>query len=184
MSWRSLPGPSAVGVDLLDVPRFRGMLLRRPGLAARLFSPSELAYAWRFSDPAPRLAARFAAKEAALKALGVGLGAVAFHDLEVGRLDSGLPVLRTGGRAAVLAEEQGVTSWSLSLTHTDHLAAAVVVAHRAVAHRAVADGVVAHGVAAQGEPGADVEGGVCDIPPPGTRCNFTHTSLPPGPGPQ
>lgn len=118
---------TAVGLDAVEVPRFRRLLARRPTLAARLFSAAELGYAGRFTDPVPRLAARFAAKEAAFKALGVGLGAVRFHDVEVGRLASGAPVLVTSGRAAELAAEQGVTGWALSLTHTDLLAAAVVV---------------------------------------------------------
>ncbi|MGH9064547.1 MAG: holo-ACP synthase [Acidimicrobiales bacterium] len=120
----------AVGIDSVDVPRFRRLLGRRPGLAGRLFTAAETAYAARFTDPAPRLAARFAAKEAAVKALGVGLGAVRFHDLAVDRLASGAPVLRVAGRAAELAREQGVGGWALSLTHTDLVAAAVVIAQR------------------------------------------------------
>ena len=74
------------------------------------------------------LAARFAAKEAAMKALGVGLGAFRFHDVEVVRLDSGQPELRLSGAAETLAAERGVRGWRVSLTHTSSLAEAVVVA--------------------------------------------------------
>jgi len=62
-----------------------------------------------------------------MKALGVGLGAFRFRDVEVVREPSGAPSLRLEGRAAALAAEQGVTSWRVSLTHTDRVAEAVVV---------------------------------------------------------
>lgn len=117
-----------MGVDVVEVARFREALARRARMATRLFGAEELAYARLFADPAPRLAARFAAKEAAMKALGVGLGAVAFRDLAVARLASGRPELRVSGRAAELARALGVTEWALSLTHTGLLAAAVVIA--------------------------------------------------------
>jgi len=116
-----------LGIDAVEIDRFRRVLERRPGLAGRLFTDAERAYGNRFSDPAPRLAARFAAKEAAMKALGVGLGAFAFHDVEVVRAASGAPSLRVSGAAAVLAGERGVTSFLVSITHTDTTAEAIVV---------------------------------------------------------
>jgi holo-[acyl-carrier protein] synthase len=117
-----------VGVDAVEVERFRRVLGRRPGLAGRLFTDAERAYAARVADPGPRLAARFAAKEAVLKALGVGIGAAAFRDVEVVRAESGRPALSLSGAAAVLADDRGVTTWHLSLTHTDSVALASVVA--------------------------------------------------------
>lgn len=117
-----------IGVDVVDVARFREVLGRRASLATRLFCAEELAYAGRFVDPAPRLAARFAAKEAGMKALGAGIGAVSFQDFAVAGLASGRPELRVTGRAAQLARALGVTGWALSLTHTSLVAAAVVVA--------------------------------------------------------
>jgi holo-[acyl-carrier protein] synthase len=117
-----------LGIDAVEIDRFRRVLERRPGLAVRLFTEAERAYGNRFSDPAPRLAARFAAKEAAMKALGVGLGAFAFHDVEVVRAASGAPSLRVSGAAAVLAGERGVTSFLMSITHTDTTAEAIVTA--------------------------------------------------------
>jgi holo-[acyl-carrier protein] synthase len=117
-----------IGIDLVEVDRFRRMLARRPGMAGRLFTAAERAPLERRRDAVPGMAARFAAKEAAMKALGVGLGAFAFADIEVLRLPSGAPELHVTGRAAELAASLGVANWSVSLTHTDETASAVVVA--------------------------------------------------------
>ena len=97
-----------VGVDAVDVARFRTVLARRPGLVRRLFTDGERSYASRGADPGLRLAARFAAKEATLKALGVGIGAADFHEVEVVRGADGAPHLSLAGRAAVLAAARGV----------------------------------------------------------------------------
>jgi holo-[acyl-carrier protein] synthase len=117
-----------IGIDAVEIDRFRAVLARRPRLAGRLFTDGERAYGARAHDPAPRLAARFAAKEAVMKALGVGLGAFAFRDVEVVRAPSGAPSLVLTGAAAALAERRGVAGWRVSLTHTDRMAEAVAVA--------------------------------------------------------
>lgn len=117
-----------VGTDLVEIERFRLAMQRRASLPERLFSEDERAYAFRHRDPAPRLAARFGAKEAVMKALGVGLGAFKLRDVEVVRRPSGAPVVALYGKAAALAEERGVTDWHLSLTHTDLVAMAVAIA--------------------------------------------------------
>jgi len=122
---------SGIGVDAVDVVRFRAVLERRPSIVGRLFTAGERAYASGTADPAPRLAARFAAKEAVLKSLGVGIGAADFREVEVVRVESGAPVLSVTGRAAALAEAHGVVRWHVSLTHTDAVAVASVVAERA-----------------------------------------------------
>jgi holo-[acyl-carrier protein] synthase len=122
------PPLAGLGIDLVDVGRFAAVLARRPKLAERLFTVGERAYAGAFADPAPSLAARFAAKEAVMKALGVGLGAFAFRDVEVQRQPSGAPDLVLSGRAARLASERQVRAWMVSLTHTSSAAAAVVLA--------------------------------------------------------
>ena len=72
-----------VGTDLVEVARIRTALDRTPGLRDRVFTPAEYAYSARHRDPAPHLAGRFAVKEAVMKALGQGLGAVSFTDIEV-----------------------------------------------------------------------------------------------------
>jgi len=117
-----------MGTDLVEVPRFRLALERRAGLAERLFSEGERAYAGRANDPAMRLAARFAAKEAVMKALGVGLGAFKFRDVEVTKRPGGAPELALTGGAAALAAKQDVRAWHLSLTHTDSMAMAIALA--------------------------------------------------------
>jgi holo-[acyl-carrier protein] synthase len=117
-----------VGIDAVDIGRLRTMLARRSNLADRLFTPAERAYADLVPDPLPRLATRFAAKEAVMKALGVGLGAFGFHDVEVVRVGLDAPVLMLHRAAAVLAGDAGAVRWHLSLTHTDALALAAVVA--------------------------------------------------------
>ena len=117
-----------IGTDLVEIPRFRLALERRPTLAARLFSDAEREYAGRFKEPAPRLAARFGAKEAVMKALGIGLWKFALRDVEVHRLESGQPELILHGRAAEIAAQKGVTDWRLTITHSDFMALAVAVA--------------------------------------------------------
>jgi len=117
-----------VGIDLVDVDRFRRMLGRRPGLIKRLFTSSEREYCMERNDPTERFAVRFAAKEATLKSMGVGIGAVEWHDIEVGRSPEGRPSLELSGRAAKLAEELDIIRFELSMTHTSTMAQAEVIA--------------------------------------------------------
>jgi holo-[acyl-carrier protein] synthase len=117
-----------MGVDAVDVERFRRLLIRRPGFAQRIFTEQERAFVSARLDPVPGLAARFAAKEATMKALGSGIGAMRFVEVEVVGTPSGAPSLKVHGLARQRAEALGVVRWHVSLTHTDSLAAAVVVA--------------------------------------------------------
>jgi holo-[acyl-carrier protein] synthase len=117
-----------IGVDVVEIERFRRSLERTPSMRERLFTEIELAYVAPKSDPVPSLAARFAAREAVMKSLGLGLGAFGFHEVWVERADSGAPSLAITGRAAALAEAAGVTRWHISLTHSDLVAVAYVVA--------------------------------------------------------
>lgn len=121
-------GVVGIGIDLVEVDRFRTVLARTPSTRQRMFTPGERAYADLAADPTERYAVRFAAKEAVMKALGVGLGAFGFHDVEVVRDDGGCPHLVVTGAAATLAAERGVVAWQISLTHTTSAAGAVVVA--------------------------------------------------------
>jgi holo-[acyl-carrier protein] synthase len=118
-----------LGTDLVDVDRFR-LALDRQGerWLTRLFSDAEREYAFRHRNPAPRLAARFGAKEAVMKALGVGLWKFALRDVEVVRLPSGQPTVALYEKAAALADARGVRAWHLTLTHTGTMAAATAVA--------------------------------------------------------
>jgi holo-[acyl-carrier protein] synthase len=117
-----------LGTDLVEVARFRLAMERRERLPERLFSDDEREYAFRQYDPAKNLAARFGAKEAVMKALGVGLWKFAFRDVEVVRRKGGAQSIALYGRAESLAAERGVRAWHLSLTHTDTMAMAVAVA--------------------------------------------------------
>ena len=117
------------GLDLVSVTRFKQFTHRRGerGLL-RLFTNSELQYCLTHFDPAPSLAARFAAKEAFFKAIGTGMGpGGGWHDVEVVRLASGRPRLMLHGRAATVAHDLQVRSIHVSLTHTAETAAAFVV---------------------------------------------------------
>jgi holo-[acyl-carrier protein] synthase len=124
-------GVMGVGIDAVDLERFRTVLGRRPRLARRLYTGGELAYAALAPDPVPRLATRFAAKEAVMKALGVGLWSFRLTDVEVARDGLAAPTVRLHGAAADLAAARGVVRWHLSLTHTDTVALAVIVAESA-----------------------------------------------------
>ncbi len=115
-----------LGLDSVEVPRFGGVLERRPTLLAHLFTEEERAYTSGLADPVPSLAARFAVKEAVMKVLGVGLGAIAWHDVSVVRATGGRPRLSVTGRAAALAEAAGIAGWQVSITHTASMASAVV----------------------------------------------------------
>ena len=117
-----------IGIDVVDIARFRTSLLRTPSMRERLFTTSELDYVSTKADPVPSLAARFAAREAVLKAMGLGLGAFGFQDVWVERAPSGAPSLMVVGRAAELAGERGVVRWHLSVSHSDLVAVAYVVA--------------------------------------------------------
>jgi holo-[acyl-carrier protein] synthase len=117
-----LPG---IGFDLIEIERLERAIERRPRLAQRLFSDAELAFAEARRRPGRHLAARFAAKEAAQKALG--LGGMRMHEIEVQGGGEGPPSLRLSGSAAEVARAAGV-SLSVSLTHSRELAAATVVA--------------------------------------------------------
>jgi holo-[acyl-carrier protein] synthase len=119
-----------VGIDAVDVERFRTVLGRRRGFADRVFTAAERAEAAARRDPVPGLAARFAAKEAVMKSLSVGLGAFDFADVEVVRGEGGAPAPTVSGRAATVAAERTVGGWHISLTHTATVAMAIAVAYR------------------------------------------------------
>lgn len=117
-----------IGIDAVEIERFRTLLQRRPQMRTRLFTEEELSSLAGQVDDAASLAARFAVREATMKALGVGLGAFDFHDVSVQKDPSGAPILRLSGRAEQLANSNGVGAWHVSITHTETVAMAVVAA--------------------------------------------------------
>ena len=102
-----------LGVDLCEVDRMRTVLGRTPGFADRTFTAAEQQYCRRARDPAERFAARFAAKEAVLKALGAGLGACSFTDIEVARGLDFQP-------GTIVVEDRGYTDYALYARWTDN----------------------------------------------------------------
>jgi holo-[acyl-carrier protein] synthase len=117
------------GVDLCEVPRIEAAVARYGRrFLERIFTAKEIAYADLKANRFERYAARFAAKEAGMKALGIGwTGGVTWHDFEVVNLPSGRPTLNFHGRAAEVAAKLGVRHVALSLTHTREQALAMVV---------------------------------------------------------
>jgi holo-[acyl-carrier protein] synthase len=117
-----------IGVDAVDIARMRDTITRTPSFRTRCFTDDERAYAEKANDPSERYAVRFAAKEAVMKAMGLGLGAFGFYDVAVARAESGVPSLVITGEAKRLAAERGITTWHVSLTHTELVAVAYVIA--------------------------------------------------------
>jgi holo-[acyl-carrier protein] synthase len=117
------------GVDLAEVDRIRKSIERYgERFVERIFTPGEIAYVERKANKYERYAARFAAKEAAMKAIGTGWkGGVTWRDFEVTNLPSGKPTLALHGVAAEIAAKLGVKSIALSLTHTSQLGMAHVI---------------------------------------------------------
>ncbi|WP_207454209.1 holo-ACP synthase [Desertivibrio insolitus] len=112
-----------IGVDVVDLARFDRAMTRTPALRERLFAPAELARPRSLHS----LAARFAAKEAVMKALGDGTG-IRWHDMIVSSDDEGAPSLALSGAAQERADARGITDLHLSLSHDGGVAIAYVIA--------------------------------------------------------
>jgi len=113
------------GIDLIEIARLQQAIDRhRQRFLRRIFTAQELADC---AGNIASLAVRFAAKEAVAKALGTGIGAVGWHEIEIQRGESREPLLRLSGAAAEMGARLGVQTWSLSLSHTQEIAAAMVV---------------------------------------------------------
>ncbi|MDO3379128.1 holo-ACP synthase [Geoalkalibacter halelectricus] len=120
---------AGIGTDLARISRFRRLVEEeKHGVLERIFTAGERGYALEKKDPAPHLAARFAAKEAFLKALGLGLRqGLRWQDMEVVRDELGKPSLRLSGQAEVVRRERGIQGVHLSYSHDGDYASAVVV---------------------------------------------------------
>jgi len=117
------------GVDLAEVPRIRASIEKFGArFIERVYTPAEIAYVERKANRFERYAARFAAKEAGMKAIGTGWRrGVRWQDFEVVNLPSGKPTLRFHGVAAQVALRLGVRNVALSITHTKELGMAHVI---------------------------------------------------------
>lgn len=118
-----------IGTDLVDVKRLQKSIESHGGrFTDRIFTTHEIAYCEQKANKYERLSARFAAKEAGMKALGSGWAeGVGWHDLELVNLAGGRPTLKLHGEAAALAARLGATRSHLSLTHTAEQAMAYVI---------------------------------------------------------
>jgi holo-[acyl-carrier protein] synthase len=118
-----------LGLDIAEIDRIEAAIARHghPFLD-RLFTPAEISYCESHRNKAERYAARFAAKEATMKALGTGWSrGVRWRDIEVAREPSGKPTIRLEGAARQIADRLGVKNISLSITHSGNLAVAQVI---------------------------------------------------------
>jgi len=116
----------ATGVDLIEIERVQSTIQRYGArFLERVFTPQELA---EVGNNTASLAARFAAKEAVAKALGTGIGPIAWREIEILRGPARQPLLHLHGAAQKLASEMGFDVWSISLSHTQTHAIAVAVA--------------------------------------------------------
>jgi holo-[acyl-carrier protein] synthase len=115
-----------LGIDVIEAARIRRLLERIPRAYERLFSEHERAYCDGFADKWPHYAARFAAKEAVGKALGIGIIGFVWRDIEV--LSGGKPIVALHGGVAAVARGLGVSRIELSLSHTGGVAYAVAAA--------------------------------------------------------
>ena len=120
---------AGVGVDIVEISRVKAAMERTPRFGQRVFTPEEHAYCAGRANPYASYAGCFAAREAVLKALGVGFGdGIGYQDVSVGHDDRGKPLAVICGRALEVAREQGVTEVYLSISHTRDVAVANAVA--------------------------------------------------------
>jgi holo-[acyl-carrier protein] synthase len=117
----------STGIDLIEIARIADNIERHgERFLARVFTPEERKTC---ADRVESLAARFAAKEAVAKALGSGLDGFALLDIEITRDEKGAPGLLLHGVAAQKAREQGLTRWSISLSHAQEHATAIAIGY-------------------------------------------------------
>jgi holo-[acyl-carrier protein] synthase len=118
-----------LGVDIAEIDRIEAAIVRRGrAFIQRVFTPAEIAYCERHRHQAERYAGRFAAKEAAMKALGTGWRrGVRWVDIEVVREPSGKPTLKFSGVTRAIADRLGVKHIAITITHTGNMALAEVI---------------------------------------------------------
>ncbi|MCD6332977.1 MAG: holo-ACP synthase [Bacteroidales bacterium] len=116
-----------IGTDIIEVERIRKFIAKGDAFKERVFTPDEITYSDLHRDPAPFYAARFAAKEAFVKALGTGFtGGIGFNQIEVYHVANGKPEIRLNGQAKEKADELGITRIFISISHVKEWANAIV----------------------------------------------------------
>jgi holo-[acyl-carrier protein] synthase len=118
-----------IGIDIIEVARIKASLEKfGERFGKRILLPDEIAYCLAHKDPAPFVAARFAAKEAVSKAFGTGIGAqIGWQDMEIRRKESGEPFVVLHGRGKELFESRKAKQLLVSISHTEHYAAVTAV---------------------------------------------------------
>ncbi|KEA65569.1 Holo-[acyl-carrier protein] synthase [Marinobacterium lacunae] len=120
---------AGLGTDIVEIARIEAALQRTPRLAERILTADELVAYQSSNNPARFLAKRFAAKEAAVKALGTGIGrGVGWQQLSVSHADSGRPLIAVTGTAGEIAASRRIGAWHLSYSDEQHYVIATVIA--------------------------------------------------------
>ena len=118
-----------IGTDIVSIERIKDAIVKfKEKFQDKIFTSDEWSYCWNKKNPYPSLAARFAAKEAVLKALGTGKGKIKWLDIEIKLDPSGKPNINLSGLAAETARSQYISNFNLSLSHCSNYAVAFVVA--------------------------------------------------------
>lgn len=119
---------AGLGTDIVEIARFEKLIDKSQGLAKRVLTPTELQTFEQHKFPARFLAKRFAAKEAAVKALGTGIAnGVSFQNVEIENLPSGQPVLKFSGKFALICEQRNIKHSFISISDEQHYATATVI---------------------------------------------------------
>ena len=118
-----------IGIDILEVSRIKGVYEKFPlRFRNRILTQREQEYIFSKNNPWPNLAGRFAAKEAVMKSLGAGWGKVGFLEVEVVNDQAGRPLVFLSGKAAILAEQTGISEILVSISHDGKYAVAQAMA--------------------------------------------------------
>lgn len=117
-----------IGTDLIEIKRIKNAAEKGKGFLERVFTVGEIAYSFQKKDPYPSLAARFAAKEAVMKALGTGFQGISWQDIEVVCDEKGKPIIFLHGGAAEFAGGNGIKQMLITLSHSREFATAFAIA--------------------------------------------------------
>ncbi|MFZ1731523.1 MAG: holo-ACP synthase [Bacteroidota bacterium] len=128
MNKRANSAMYGIGTDIIEVARVNRSVSRESGFRERVFTANEIAYCEQTAQKALHYAARFAAKEAFLKAMGTGwAGPLQFHEIELTNNPEGKPAIVLHGKTKAYVEAQGITAIHVSMSHVKEMASAIVV---------------------------------------------------------